>query len=556
MRERVRRQAHRPAHSDQRERASPSGTTPALEPDATVADPIPNTVLQRILDGGSPIPLSIQRLTVGASQWVRGDGGSIASTEERALGTQPAGVAPTAPDELAIVANVPTARTTASEIATRYAEGWGDATAMARRQRLVIGANTFQSLGESLDAAKARAEAPVKDAMPAGAIGTAVIMVWRPAWNKPWPANPLTLDAPQRDRERTEVLDRTKIPYGTFRSAILSSQATSTYAQAFGQAGYRPYVHVSDPDSASFKVPAGRQRPGGAKTHFAGAFDAVGNEGLFDRLAALVDRRRRDRGAGQPRKEFPAVVAGGYQFRDPTIPLTRIAGQIDMQVRRVLFSKGRAPTAAYLPEPNLFVNWADIPKQATAPGRAIADVFGPGSGESPRLMTAIIAELTKRGIPPAEIRRRVAFKPAAAVETGASGGGERFRARTEQPKLLPAASRPAAGMSIEDAYESVLRSGQSHANPNTWPTKALAAAGLDKGPENVNLRRARYWLRHLAGGDAIGTKIQALAGLGTQDPKPPGLSAADDITLRDMAQATIDVIRAYHPAINALIANA
>lgn len=503
----------------------------------------------------------VRRLAVGNVEYQRGDGGTLAEVPNEAPFGAPApneqahvGLRP-----IAFVANVPTAGLV-SQVATRYAEGWSNPEERRKRQRLVVGVNTFQSLGEDLETARQRANQKLAGNYPDGTVGKAVVFVWRPNWSSDWPAQPLHLNDEQKIAEKTEALEREKMPYGLFRSTILSSQATADFANDLNAKGYEPYIHVADPDAPSFKVPQGRQRPGGNKVYMSGEFATESEEvGLFDRLSDLINRRvTRVRPNNRPPKPLPSVVAGGYQLRDSSapneaIPLSKIASQIDMQVRGVLFSKGVSPMAAYLPEPNLAVRWTDVPKQVNNQ-QAANNLFGGTSGESPQLMQNMFAA---SNLTLDDFRQRVAFKPAAAIATGATGQGERFRARTEQPVLRPNEVSLAAGMSLEEKYRSVLRAGQSHANPSMWPGKAVHAADINAnsnaGKTRV-LQRARYHLKNP--GDDVGTVISRnvisdIAGQGEKAQRPKVINQDQDTRLQQLARETVNVIGAYEALLEA-----
>lgn len=550
--------------------------------------------MQALADASGSIAPTVQRLTVGRDKYTRTKNNElVAEPESNEFGDQAAPTASADPkNTIAYVTNVPT-HGSATEVAARFVAGWCTPAEAAARQRMVIGVNTWQSLFESLNDAKARARGLAKDVAVDGAVGTALSFVWRPIWtiqrngrggakpvvwrgdSEPYLAEPASAAAsapasaessaadaaPEsgglRGTEKNEVQNRAKLPYGLFRSTILSSTATATYANQFAAGGFEPYVHVADPDTPSLKVPKGRQRPGGDKVYMGGAFSEESETGLFDRAAELIVRRTRDR--GEKTKDFPSVFAGGYQFRDPKLSLTKIAGRIDMQVRRIFFSKGTSATAAYLPEPNLMLRWQDVPKASDdVRASAATNLFGTSTGESEAIMAAIVERLTARlsaahsDWTPArvasELRSRVAFKPAAAIATGADAGGERFRASSEQT-----ASEVSGPKTLEEAYRQVLATEQNHAHPNAWARKACLAAEAGEAPA------VQDYVRHLlftavgsSGGRAFGSAIQALFPDGPSE-KPASVSDDAAQRLKAIAEETAALLAAFEPELQALL---
>jgi hypothetical protein len=507
----------------------------------------------------SPADGVVQRFKVRNTTYHRVEGGSIAQQAAVKFGVESDIPEASEPGLPAFVPNVPT-KDTVNHVATRYMEGWGDKEAARRRQRLVIGVNTWQSFSETTGTALARARAKAEVEVPDGAVGTALVFVWQPRWRKNnqqgafWPEAAVDLTEGEKVDESKEAVLRGKIPYGLFRSFILSHQSTSEYAQAFAGKGYLPYVHVADPDSPSFKVPQGRQTPGGDKAFLSGSFAEQSDVGLFDRITALINRRRTRVRPDKAPKTAPSVLSGGYQIRASssakTIPLSIVGTQIDMQTRRVLFSKGVSATAAYLPEPNLFVNWDDLPKVRET-SLARDGMFGTGSGESEELMKGLIEELRKRGRTDEEIRERVAFKPAAAVATGASGEGQRFLAKTEQGDAL------AVPADLKDAYVSLLQAEQNHANPNKWrrmAVEAIFASGAAIADKTHLEDLVLSYLKTSAGtGGPLERAISQLAPARPATVPVPVVPDGVDGKLRAMAAAMAQTLLAYEPTLTELI---
>jgi len=480
----------------------------------------------------------------------------------------------------AFIWNVPT-HGSAEKVAGRYAEPWATPEDAVSRQRLVIGVNTRQSVFETPAAAKARAKDNAKVEAAEGAVGTAVSFVWRPklkvssattdAADYAWPETALEgRSDPEVAKERTEAL--AKVPYSEIRTTIMAHTSTARYASEFQAADYEPYIHISDPDTPSFQVPRGNAHPDriDADHPLGGAFAEESDTLLFDRLSELIERRTETR-EGHPAKPMPAVLAGGYQLRPSSsgeegaaLPLSGIASQIDMQTRRILYAKGRSPVAAYVPEPNLAVRWADLPKSETSPLALDAGrLFGTGTGESPTLIGNIIEKLKADGKGPTELRQAVAFKLSAAIATGATGvgkGGERFRVASEK---TPDAEAPvAAPTTVPAAFAEILASGQQHANPNVWFGRALKSV-LNETGLTVNDNGRKRLLAHLRFHvHAALVERDMLANLGGFSRTPQKELYAGAVAhekeaagrLESIAAETVSMLASYVPAIQRAIA--
>ncbi|WP_424094747.1 DUF4157 domain-containing protein [Moorena producens] len=379
------------------------------------------------------------------------------------------------------VANVPTypGGTTPNAIANKYEEGFEDKTQMPYRFRLVVGVNKYKSL------IRGRSENEIRDVInntgnfnyPGIVFG----FTWEPFWFdklRKTKANSHqietdfgTLAAADQEQAERPLTQANYLPYGVFRDQITKSPYTQQCVNDLKNRFKIPniYIHIGDADALSLIVPEERSRHG----HYQPM-------GLFSKYDQLLTRHQ------TKGRQLPYLASGGYELRQGAqggdLPadddLSVLANKIDMKVRRIISKVD--PRAPYFPEPNTLIKYEALLDNPNVPNSPLKNrLFGIKGGEGRELMKNVLRGINQQ---PA-LKEYAFFKPKAAIATSTAGGGARLKARplpnynhrTRQSIL----ARNIPQAILQKALTNVLKSGQSHANPQGWIIQVGTGLGLD-----------------------------------------------------------------------------